>query len=80
MIEEFEDKKEKQMVQMRTISNYGMGIFFFCLGVFFLIYERLGIDMMGREPSPLDKLIGGLFIIYGSWRVYRGYKKNYFKK
>ena len=80
MVEDFETKKEKQMIQMRTISNYGMGIFFFCLGVFFLIYERLGIDMMGREPSPLDKFIGGLFIIYGAWRIYRGYKKNYFKK
>ncbi len=80
MIEEFENKKQKQMTQMRTISNYGMGIFFVCLGIFFLVYESFGIDMMGRKSSPLDKLIGGLFIIYGSWRMYRGYKKNYIRK
>ncbi len=80
MIEEFENKKEKQITQMRTISNYGMGIFFFCLGVFFLVYESFGIEMVGRESSPLDKFIGGLFIVYGCWRIYRGYKKNYIKK
>jgi succinate-acetate transporter protein len=80
MVEEYENKREKQVVQMRTITNYGMGIFFFCFGVFFLTYEYFDINLLGRKPSPLDKVIGVLFIVYGVWRLYRGYKKNYFKK
>jgi hypothetical protein len=63
---------------MRTITNYGMGVIFVCAGIFFFLYDKLGIDL-GRKPSGLDKIIGILFVVYGAWRIYRGYKKNYFK-
>ena len=79
MIEEYENQRQKQVSQMRTITNYGMGIVFLCVGVFFFIYDSLDIDL-GREPSGIDKVIGILFIVYGVWRIYRGYKKNYFRK
>jgi threonine/homoserine/homoserine lactone efflux protein len=78
MIEEYENQRQKQVSQMRTITNYGMGVVFICAGIFFFVYEFLGIDL-GREPSPVDKIIGALFVLYGIWRLYRGYKKNYFK-
>lgn len=79
MIEEYESQRQKQISQMRTITNYGMGIVFLCAGIFFLIYERLDIDF-GREPSGIDKILGIMFLVYGAWRIYRGYKKNYFRK
>jgi hypothetical protein len=79
MIEEYENQRQKQISQMRTITNYGMGIVFLCAGVFFLIYKGLDIDF-GREPSGIDKVIGIMFVAYGAWRIYRGYKKNYFRK
>jgi hypothetical protein len=79
MIEEYESQRQKQISQMRTITNYGMGIVFLCAGIFFLIYERLDIDF-GRTPSGVDKVIGIMFVAYGGWRIYRGYKKNYFRK
>ena len=48
----------------------------FCLGIFFLLAPRFGVAF------DIDKtfryLFGGLCIIYGLFRVYRGYKKNYF--
>ena len=75
MIEQYEKERRKQVSIMRAITNYGMGVFFFCLGVFFFIYERLGIDI-GAKPSALDKVIGVLFVSYGAWRIYRGYKKS----
>jgi len=59
--------------------DYVMGFLFFCIGVYFLTYQKLGINIFRRQPSPVDYLIGGLFVIYGAWRMYRGYKKNYFK-
>jgi hypothetical protein len=79
MIEEYESQRQKQISQMRTITNYGMGIVFLCAGIFFLVYESLNIDF-GREPSGIDKVIGIMFAAYGAWRIYRGYKKNYFRK
>ena len=79
MIEDFKDKQRQQGARMRSIMDYTMGFVFFCLGIFFIIYRQFGIRIMDREPSNLDYLIGGLFIIYGIWRIYRGYKKNYYQ-
>ena len=78
MIEEYENQRQKQLSQMRTITNYGMGVVFICAGIFFFVYDSLGIEI-GRKASGLDIIIGVLFVAYGAWRIYRGYKKNYFK-
>ena len=78
-IEEYENQRQKQIVRMRSVTNYIMGILFLVFGIFFLIYDKLGIDMLGRKPSYLDIIIGVMFVVYGGWRVYRGYKKNYFR-
>ena len=78
MVEEYENQRLKQLSQMRTITNYGMGVVFLCAGIFFFVYEKLGIEI-GRKASGLDIIIGVLFVAYGAWRIYRGYKKNYFR-
>ncbi|HEX2535784.1 MAG TPA: hypothetical protein VHK69_18710 [Chitinophagaceae bacterium] len=72
--------RRKQVSQQRTIANYGMGAFFLLTGIFFLVYDDLGINFLGIEPGPIDNLIGVLFVLYGAWRIYRGYKKNYFRE
>jgi hypothetical protein len=64
---------------MRSIMDYTMGIVFFFLGLFFILYRHFGIRILDREPSNIDYIIGVIFIIYGSWRMYRGYKKNYYQ-
>ena len=78
MVEEYENQRRKQLSQMRTITNDGMGVVFLCAGIFFFVYEKLGIEI-GRKASGLDIIIGVLFVAYGAWRIYRGYKKNYFR-
>ena len=77
-MENFQEKHRQQGARMRSIMDYTMGIVFFCLGVFFVVYRFLGIRIMDKDPSTLDFIIGGIFIAYGSWRIYRGYKKNYY--
>lgn len=80
MIEDFQDKQRKQNARVRSVMDYVMGIVFFLIGLYFLFYRQLGIKMiMDREPSNIDYVIGGLFVLYGSWRIYRGYKKNYYR-
>jgi threonine/homoserine/homoserine lactone efflux protein len=78
MIEEYEKDRKKQVGNMRSIMDYTMGIVFFCIGIYFLLYQQLGWNIMNRTHSMLDYFIGGLFLLYGIWRFYRGYKKNYF--
>jgi hypothetical protein len=79
MIDDFQEKHKQQGAKVRSIMDYTMGIVFFCLGLFFIVYRHFGIRIMGREPSMMDYFIGGLFILYGSWRIYRGYKKTYYR-
>ena len=79
MIEEFQNKQRQQRTRMRSVIDYTMGTFFLLFGIYFLVYEKFGWPLFGREPSGIDYFIGGLFILYGGWRIYRGYKKNYFR-
>jgi hypothetical protein len=48
-------------------------------GIFFLFHDKLNVPFGNDASSWLDKFFGGLCLLYGGWRVYRGYKKNYFK-
>ena len=82
MFEEYEKKKQKQVSQMRSMMDYGMGILILLLGIFFLIRSELGdfpLNQRLGKPDTLEKVFGGLCILYAAWRIYRGYKKNYFK-
>ncbi len=82
MIEEYERKKRKQIAGMKSYMDYGMGVLIVLLGLFFLFRGQLGnIPMNERlgKPDSLEKIFGGFCLLYGAWRIYRGYKKNYFK-
>jgi hypothetical protein len=80
MIEEYEKKKRKQIASMRAFMDYGIGILILGTGVFFFFRDKF--DMAFKEsfpPNSMDKIFGAICILYGTWRIYRGYKKNYFK-
>jgi hypothetical protein len=80
MFEEYENKKKKQVSLMRSLLDYGMGLVIFCLGIFFFCRSMFNLPInKSYPPDYVDKILGGIFIVYGAWRTYRGYKKNYFK-
>ena len=57
--------------------DYGMGLVIFSFGIFLLISERLGFNF---EIEPFFRyFFEGMCLIYGAWRIYRGYKKNYIR-
>jgi threonine/homoserine/homoserine lactone efflux protein len=79
MFDEYEKKKRKQVSQMKSIMDYGMGILMILVGLFFLFHQTLNISIGDSSSSLLEKVFGGMCLLYGSWRIYRGYKKNYFR-
>ena len=80
MFDEYEKKKRRQVAQMKSLLDYGMGILILGAGVFFFFRNQFDISFNDRfPPNDIDKIFGGICIIYGSWRIYRGYKKNYFR-
>jgi cytochrome c biogenesis protein CcdA len=79
MLEEYENKRRKQVSLMRSVLDYGMGLVLVILGLLFFFRDKLNLSINRlRPPDYTDKILGVLCVLYGIWRVYRGYKKNYF--
>lgn len=80
MFEEYEKKKRSQVSLMKSLMDYGMGVIILLLGAFFLFRSNFNLSFNKRfPPDDIDKILGVICMIYGTWRIYRGYKKNYFK-
>ncbi len=79
MQEDFQDLERKKIEKTKSVLDWVRGIFFFIVGLFFFAYGTGDVKILNRAPGKLDLALGGLFIIYGIWRMYKGYKKDYFK-
>ncbi len=83
-LEEFEKDEQsdrnKGYVLMKSIMDYGMGLLWMGMGVFLTFVKYFSDDFAQRFDDPWFKVLGIICIIYGVFRIYRGYKKNYFRE
>jgi threonine/homoserine/homoserine lactone efflux protein len=82
MLEEYEKKKRKRHAQMLSMMDYTMGTVMLVIGIFFLFLRHspgVVLNEYMRKPDLLDKILGGMCLLYGSWRIWRGYQKKYFR-
>jgi hypothetical protein len=57
-----------------------MGSLFILIGIYFLIYDKVNLNVLNRPPWPvMDTFLGIVFLLYGVWRIRRGYKKDYYR-
>ncbi len=82
-LEEFEKEelssREKGYLRMRSIMDYGMGLLWLCMGVFMIFIKKFSADLAAKYDSNAFKVFGAVCIIYGLFRIYRGFKKKYYK-
>lgn len=78
MATDFEEKKRKAYTNRRAVMDFGMGIIIAGFGVFFAVADKLGINFT-IEPQ-FRYLFAGLCFVYGGFRIYRGFKKNYYNE
>lgn len=81
-LEEFEqapDSKTKRYILMRSITDFGMGFIYIGIGVLILFAKQLNFKN-DFATTTMAKVFAVFAIIYGGWRVFRGYKKNYLRK
>jgi len=82
-LEEFEreqlSERDKGIIRMRTITNYGMGLFLVLAGCFFMFPVKLTANYINQYDPVLIKVFAAICWLYGAFRIYRGYKKNYFR-
>jgi threonine/homoserine/homoserine lactone efflux protein len=74
MLEEFQEQQRKKAIRLRSFMDFTMGGLFIAIGILLLVYKVGTLEDINRKG------LGVLFILYGIWRLYRGYKKNYFKE
>ena len=80
-LEEFENKpdpKTKRYMMMRSITDYGMGVLYIGIGMLIFFAKQFNFNNEFAISLPA-KLFATLATIYGLFRIYRGYKKQYFK-
>ncbi len=80
MFDEYEKKRREQVSLMRSLLDYGIGTLIVLAGVFFIVRNQF--DLVINEtypPNDTQRMFGAVCVLYGIWRIYRGYKKNYFK-
>ncbi|MEP6616340.1 MAG: hypothetical protein ABJA57_07150 [Ginsengibacter sp.] len=75
--EENENPRTKRYIGMKSIMDLGMGLIYIGVGFFILFGNKFlpGNEFIG---STIGKVFAVLVILYGSWRIYRGIKKEYF--
>jgi hypothetical protein len=71
-----EERRRKTNTLMHSIYDYGMGVLWLGLGIFFLLHDKFGIEIT-KLDTTLTTIFGVICIMYGLFRFYRGYKKNY---
>ncbi|HKZ65626.1 MAG TPA: hypothetical protein VJ111_04690 [Chitinophagaceae bacterium] len=80
MIDEYENQKRQRLALRKSVMDYAIGILITLTGIFFLIRQMFNMEFNKKfPPNDMDKIFGAICLLYGGWRIYRGYKKNYFK-
>ena len=81
-LEEFEreemSEKNKGYVRMKSIMDFGMGLLWLGMGTFLVFIKYFDTAFQARFDDPVMKIFGAVCMVYGLFRFYRGYKKNYF--
>lgn len=84
-LEEFDkepqlSERDRGFVRMRSIMDYGMGLLWLGMGIFLIFIDKFNTGLEARFDDPTMKAFGGVCVLYGAFRIYRGYKKNYLRE
>ena len=69
----YEESNERKRANLgfRTIMDIGMGIFYTAIGSWILLYKSFGTIEI---PAFIAYLLGGMMVIGGVFRFYKGIK------
>jgi len=72
----FDSKNRNTSSLLRSIYNYTMGVLWLGVGIFFLFHEKWGYEFFKGKERLLGQIFGVSAVLYGLFRVYRGFKKQ----
>ncbi len=74
---DYNETKVKRYSNMKSILDFGMGLIYIGVGIMILLAKKLLLNNEFAD-SIIGKGLAVIVIIYGVWRIYRGFKKDYF--
>ncbi len=82
-LEEFEkeqlNERDKRYVRMRSMMDMGMGVLWAGMGIFLLFIKKFNTTLTLQYDENVLMAFGGVCVLYGGFRIYRGIKKNYLR-
>lgn len=77
MHNELREKRTKSIFRTRSLIDFTMGILYVGAAAFLFFAEKMGTTLDGFDKK-FRYIFGILCAVYGIWRIYRGYKKEYY--
>ncbi len=77
MENEFEVKKQKSYTIMRMTYDLTMAIILLGMSTVMLFAQTLKIEQLISIEPTFRYLFGGICLLYGGFRLYRGIKRDY---
>lgn len=71
------EKQRKSYITMRMIYDITMALLILAMGIVMLFGDKLGLGFIAQLDPIMRYAFGGLCILYGGFRLYRGIKHEY---
>ncbi len=77
MQESFRDRQKKSYTLMRMSYDLVMALLILGMAVVMIFAEKLKIEQIMAVDDTFRYLFGGICVLYGGFRLYRGIKRDY---
>ncbi len=77
MQESFRDRQQKSYTIMRMSYDLVMALLILGMAVVMIFAEKLKIQQIMEVDDTFRYLFGGICVLYGGFRLYRGIKRDY---
>ncbi|MEO7530819.1 MAG: hypothetical protein ABIS69_05390 [Sediminibacterium sp.] len=78
MENDFRVKQKKSYNVMRMSYDFTIALLLLGMAVVMLFADKLGIDQLSGKDNDLFRyFFGSLCLLYGGFRLYRGFKRDY---
>jgi len=76
MNNDYREQHKQNYNTMRTVYNVTIGIIIIGIGLLMFFNEKVGLNLSETFEPLMINLFGGLCLLYGGFRLYRGIKKE----
>jgi hypothetical protein len=77
MQESFRERQQKGYTLMRMTYDLAMAFLILGMAVVMIFAEKLKIEQIMAVDNTFRYLFGGICVLYGGFRLYRGIKRDY---